>query len=106
VCGARGCAVWQGDYKLALEHLFRSGEPVYRILSLYPQLLPRGVNLNRRRPAEMPVLIDTQLPLAIPPLILYLVKMRRKVGAGGGGGVAAGGVAVGAFCCSRVCVCV
>ncbi len=38
----------QGDYKAALEHLYRSGEPVHRILSLYPQLLPRGVNLAKR----------------------------------------------------------
>jgi hypothetical protein len=38
----------QGEYKTALEHLYRSGEPVHRILSLYPQLLPRGISLARR----------------------------------------------------------
>lgn len=95
----------RADYAPALAHLLHAREPVRRVLSLFPQLLPAreraaaiatarasGISLRAGAavgsaaavqaqffPVAMPVMIDAMLPAAVRALIPFLIAHRRRL---------------------------
>ena len=70
-----------GAFASAFRHLWRSRHPIRRVLSLVPQLLPRGVALRRVLPHAMSVrlLMEDSLPLAMPHLLAFLGRWRAAL---------------------------
>jgi len=69
----------RGDFKTSLHHLANAREPVSRVLSLFPQLLPSWFHRRAAFPVRMPLLLDHMLAEAIRPLIPYLHSQRRRL---------------------------
>lgn len=70
-----------GAFASAFRHLWRSRHPLRRVLSLVPQLLPRGVALRRVLPHAMSVrlLMEDSLPKAMPHLLAFLGRWRAAL---------------------------
>jgi hypothetical protein len=69
----------KAEFTPSLQHLLHAREPVRRVLSLFPQLLPSGERSASAFPIQMPVMIDSMLPLAVRALIPYLIAQRRRL---------------------------
>ena len=72
----------RGDYGPALFHLGAAHVPVWRVLCLYPQLLPAAEGAMAAPSGSPVALRDEQLPAAIKPLIPYLLAARRRLRCG------------------------
>lgn len=68
----------QHDFQQSLEKYTEIDTDPIEVITLYPNLLPNTIRINRRHPAEPPPLNEAQLRRAMEVLPQYLMQQRNR----------------------------